>query len=99
VTEQQQDQVSGLLVQTEEPANGKWTQMWKSLAPVRFCACHRNQKWNLRKTSLGDNENQRQNHYEHELLTLKEIIAGEPMRVHGPRPNGELEIYGWINWS
>jgi hypothetical protein len=45
------------------------------------------------KTSLGHNENQRQNHYEHESLTAKEIITGEPMWVHGPRPNGELKIY------
>jgi hypothetical protein len=45
------------------------------------------------KTSLGDNENQRQNHSEHESLTPKEINVGESMQVHGPRPNGELKIY------
>jgi hypothetical protein len=49
------------------------------------------------KTSLGNNENQRQNHCKHESLTPKEIVAGEPMQVHRLRPNGELKIYGRIN--
>jgi hypothetical protein len=46
------------------------------------------------KTSLGNNENQRQNHCEHESLMPKEIITKEPMWVHRLRANGELKIYG-----
>jgi hypothetical protein len=82
------------------PCTDRRTSKWKTNSDVKILGSgvilHMPQKSEMEstvKTSLGHNENQRQNHYEHESLTAKEIITGEPMWVHGPRPNGELKIY------